>query len=149
MKHLDLVLPKGALVLIADGAKAILARNEGSSRTPNLGVIMTLQADPNPPDREHGRERPGRFQKGSGRRTAGEMPDRHEMAETSFLRHVAREFMRGEREIPGKGLVIIAPPKALAVLRDELGQTGNHILAEIPKDLTKHPLPEIEAMLAT
>jgi protein required for attachment to host cells len=45
-------------------------------------------------------------------------------------------------------IVLVAPPKTLAVLRETLGDALRpSLLAEIDKDLTKHPVHEIERLL--
>ena len=47
-----------------------------------------------------------------------------------------------------KTLVIVAPPRALADLRHAIhADVKSRIIAEIGKDLTKHPVDEIEKHL--
>ena len=46
--------------------------------------------------------------------------------------------------------MIVVPPKVLAEIRRDLSnETHRKVRAEIPKDLTHHPIPEIEALLAS
>ena len=45
-------------------------------------------------------------------------------------------------------LLKVAPPAALGVLRKALDrQVANHVIAEIGKDLTNQPVPDIERAL--
>jgi protein required for attachment to host cells len=47
-----------------------------------------------------------------------------------------------------KALIVVAPPKTLAELRDAFHPDVKAcVLAEINKDLTKHPIAEIEKHL--
>jgi protein required for attachment to host cells len=42
----------------------------------------------------------------------------------------------------------VAPPPTLAALRKQLdGKTQQRVVAEVGKDLTKHPVPEIARLL--
>mgnify|MGYP002135979083 CR=1 FL=1 len=60
--------------------------------------------------------------------------------------HDALEALARDREIPG--FVIVAPPRALADLRQSFGtDTKSRIMAEIDKDLTGHPIKDIEKHL--
>ena len=47
-------------------------------------------------------------------------------------------------------LVIIAPPKTLGVLRKKLHKEAERrILCEIPKEMTRRPIPDIEAIVVS
>jgi protein required for attachment to host cells len=60
---------------------------------------------------------------------------------------MAMEHLVRERNV--KALVVVAPPRTLADLRHAFGvDVKKRIIAEIDKDLTKHPIHEIEARLA-
>ena len=53
------------------------------------------------------------------------------------------------RATKAKALIVVAPPKTLAELRNAFHPDVKAcIIAEINKDLTKHPLDEIEKHLA-
>ena len=49
-----------AWILVADGEKYLVLRNEGSPAAPHLQVIRESEAE-NPPTREQGSDRPGRM----------------------------------------------------------------------------------------
>jgi len=56
--------------------------------------------------------------------------------------------LRAVQKRPSAKVIIVAPPRILAELRLRLSRLGPQIIAEIDKDLTNHPISEIEAMLA-
>ncbi|MGY3691692.1 protein required for attachment to host cells [Bradyrhizobium sp. USDA 3240] len=139
-------IPQNALVLVGDGRKALMLRNEGDERFPNLKAEIVFE-DQNPATYLQGTDRPGHFVKGivSGQRGAVEPTDWHELEEYRFTKRVARaaeEIVRSGKAI---ALVIVAPPRTLAQLRATLApDVRRYIIAEIPKDLTKRPVGEIE-----
>ena len=142
--------PRSTLwVAIADGAKALIAVNEGTRLRPSLRILKKTELD-NPPAREQGSDRPGRMpDTGTGQRSAMEETDWHDFAEERFAADFAR--MLNEAAAAGRfdKLVLIAPDRALGRLRPALDRTvADRLVAEHHKDLTKHPVPEIESVLA-
>ena len=59
----NIKLRHGMWVLVADGEKALFLRNQGDAQYPNLEVVRELHEE-NPPTREQGTDRPGRFNDG-------------------------------------------------------------------------------------
>lgn len=55
----DLQVPKGALILVGDGRKALFLRNKGAQTHIELTAERVLEQD-DPPTREQGTDRPGR-----------------------------------------------------------------------------------------
>lgn len=145
-----LKIPHDAFVFVGDGRKAIFLRNEGDEKFPNLKTEKVIEDDDNPPTHEQGTDKPGAFGKamGSGRRSAVEPADWHDLNEHRFARTVAgaiEQVMR-ERKVPA--LVIVAPPRTLADLRNALhADVAARVIAEVNKDLTRHPVSEIEKHL--
>ena len=144
-----LQIPHEAFIFIGDGRKALFLRNAGDERFPQL-ITERVFVDENPPAREHGSDRPGRAFKRAhtNRRGSMETTDWHELEEQRFARRVAAvmEGLVRERKVPA--LVIVAPPRTLADLRQAFHpDVKNRILAEVDKDLTKHPVGEIETHL--
>jgi protein required for attachment to host cells len=134
-------------VLVADGRKALVLRNEGDELYPNLQVERLLEAPPNPPTRDQGTDAPGRAMMG-GRRSAVDQTDWHAQAERAFVHDVAAMVAELCRREKVAGLVVVAPPRALADLRETLPEAVRRlVIAEVDKDLTKHPVHEIERHL--
>lgn len=145
-----LKIPHDAFVFVGDGRKAIFLRNEGDEKYPNLKTEKVFEDDDNPPTHEQGTDRPGALGKamGSGRRSSVETADWHDLNEHRFAKTVAgaiEQVMR-ERKVPA--LVIVAPPRTLADLRNALhADVAARVIAEVNKDLTRHPVSEIEKHL--
>lgn len=143
-------IPHDAFVFVGDGRKAIFLRNEGDEKFPNLKTEKVFEDDDNPPTHEQGTDKPGALGKtmGSGRRSTVEVADWHDLNEHRFAKTVAgaiEQVMR-ERKVPA--LVIVAPPRTLADLRNALhADVAARVIAEVNKDLTRHPVSEIEKHL--
>jgi protein required for attachment to host cells len=145
----EIHIPHDALILVGDGRKALFLRNHGDAKFPNLRVEHVF-LDPNPPTHEQGTDRPGRaFSGDGGRRSSMEGTDFHDLEEDRFARDVAAALEKVVRERKVKALIIVTPPRTLADLRHALHpDVKKCIIAEIAKDLTKHPVDEIEKHLA-
>jgi protein required for attachment to host cells len=141
-------IPHDAFVFVGDGRKALFLRNDGDDKFPNLKIEHVI-VDKNPPTRAQGADEPGRtFASAAPSRSTYEQTDWHELEEKNFARDVAGALARIVRERKIKALVVVAPPKTLAELRNAF-QTDvkGRIVAEVDKDLTKLPVYEIEKRL--
>jgi protein required for attachment to host cells len=146
-----LKIPHNAFVFVGDGRKALFLRNEGDEKFPNLKTESVFEDD-NPLNHEQGSERPGRVSKAldSGQRSAVEPVDWHHIEEHRFARKVAAAMERVLRARKVPALVVVAPPKTLADLRSAFhADVKSCIIAEIHKDLTKHPVGDIEKHLTS
>jgi protein required for attachment to host cells len=145
-------LPHDAWVLVGDGRRALVFQNEGSPDKPRLLVQKVFEAPANPATAEQGAERPGRVvssAEGGARRSAVEPTDWHEIAEARFARDVAAALAEAARAGRFDKLAVVAPPKTLAELREAFDEpVRKRIIGEVDKTLTKHPVPEIERLLA-
>ena len=142
----NLKIPRDGMIFVGDGRKALFLRNHGDAITPNLKVERVL-SHPNPPTREQGSDRPGRAFKGAGtnRRSGMETTDWHDLEEHRFAREVADALEEVVRANGAKSLIVVAPARTLAELRRAFhDDVKKKIIAEIDKDLTKHPVGEIE-----
>jgi protein required for attachment to host cells len=145
----NLKIPHNAFVFVGDGRKALFLRNDGDEKFPNLKTEKVLEEE-NPSSHEQGTERPGHISKGSqtGRRSAVEPTDWHDIEEHHFARMVAAALEQLVRTQKVKALIVVAPPKTLAELRNAFhSDVKARILSEINKDLTKHPIADIEQHL--
>ncbi|QKG70397.1 baeRF12 domain-containing protein [Erythrobacter mangrovi] len=139
----------GTIVLVADGAKLLLFRNEGDRK---YAVLETLSHDAieDAPTREHGTDTPGRTQSSIGdRRSSYGEPDWHSRSEDDFARHAAALCEQTAAAHPEAGIVVIATPRTLGELRKYYGrETARRLLAEIDKDLASHTTDDVIATLA-
>jgi len=147
MEHVH--IPTAALVLVSDGRRALFLRNKGTPRTPELIMERGLESE-NPPSREHGTDQPGRKHGADGvSRSAIEETDWHQQAEERFAAAVADTLYQMEHAQEFQDLVVIAPPKMLGDLRAKLHrEVADCVVAEVAKDLTGHPIPEITRLLS-
>ena len=145
-----LSIPHGAGVLIADGRKALILRNTGSPMAPKFETIQAIESSETRETHEIGTDRPGRVHESSTtRRSAMEQTDFHTQAEQRFAGLVAEAVQVQHGQGAFATLVLVAAPRTLAVLRDELSKAVQAaVVGELAKDLTNHPLPEIEKLLA-
>jgi protein required for attachment to host cells len=141
-------VPHNAFVFVGDGGKALVLRNDGDAQFLNLKAERVF-TDENPPTHEQGADRPGRSYSSVGAgRSSVTQTDWHALEEHRFAREVASALERVVRERGVETLIIVAPPRALADLRKAFhADVKRKIVAEIDKDLTKHPLYEIEKHL--
>ena len=140
-------LVKGALVLVVDGGRVLVMRNAGDALDPALEVVEH-RTHPNPANRDWLADAPGlAFSTGHpGRSTTGKA-DPHQASEDRFFEEAlvaAGELAQRE----AADLIVVAPPRALGILR--AGYTPAlraRLVAEIGKDLAKHPVDEIARLL--
>lgn len=145
---MDLRIPHDAWVVVCDARKALFLRNEGSVTLPKFEVEEVKEASVNPSSAQQGADRPGRIQNAVAPTSATEETNLHDLAETQFALATAAALMRANQSGRLRDMVLVAPPRVLAILRQHLDeQTLSRILAEIDKDLTKHTIHEIEQIL--
>ncbi|MFZ5616504.1 MAG: host attachment family protein [Pseudomonadota bacterium] len=134
-------------VAVADGEKAVILRNEDVDTKPSLRLVEAKEID-NPPAREQGAARPSRMNDGRAggvRKSAIELTDFHRLAKEQFARDFAARLNKAATAGAFDRLVIIAPPDTLGELRAHYSADLKKRLAgEIDRDLTKHPLADIE-----
>jgi len=142
-------LAHNSFVVVADGRKMMLLRNEGDAAYPNLEVV-DVDAQDNPADRDQSSDRPGRsFQSfGLGHRSAYQETDFHQLEEDRFAAGMAdilkQRALRGEFD----ALVVVAPPTTLGELRKHYHKAvTERLTGEVAKDLTGHPIDQIEQIL--
>ena len=82
MPH-HLKIPNGGVVLVCDGRKALILRNQGDELYPTLQVHDTAEAAGDPSATDHGNGTSARSASG-GHHSAIEPTDRHELAERRF-----------------------------------------------------------------
>jgi protein required for attachment to host cells len=146
MTHI--ALKHGLWVMVADGEKALFLRNEGDAKYPNFQVVHEMEQD-NPPTREQGSDRPGRYNDGpSAHRSAVDDTDWHRVGKERFADKIAERLYGMAHRGDFKEVVIIAPPLVLGEMRKKLHpEVSDKVMAEIPKTLTNHAVSDIETIL--
>lgn len=111
-------IPHGSWLLICDGAKALILRNQGDAELLNL--VPVVLSEHQPPTRDLGTDRQGRYQAHSGARSAMQETDWHDQAEEAFLAQITELLGDSMRDNGVTKLVLIAPPRVLGILRKRL-----------------------------
>jgi protein required for attachment to host cells len=135
-------------VVVCDGRKALILENAGDEKFPNLRC-REEHDHPDPPTRELGTAAPGKTHASVGTaRSAMEETDWHEQSEQRFLAWLAQHIDAAATRGEAKALIIVAPPRALGVLRHAYTPRVRAALkAEVDKDLVRSPIYEIEKQL--
>jgi protein required for attachment to host cells len=144
-----LKITQGEWVVVCDGAKALLLENVGDEKFANLKTQKVYEQE-DPKTHELGTDAPGRaFSSVGTARSSMEQTDWHTQAEERFLRTLAGHLDAAVQSGQIKSLIVIAPPRALGVLRHAYsGNLRNVLRAELDKDLVKLPVYAIEKHLA-
>ena len=142
-------LAHNTLVLVADGRKALFLRNEGDAVHPNL-IVEHAQDRVNPADRDQKSDAPGRASSGiGGRQDTMDEVDFHQQEEDRFAADLGAMLKSRALANDFEKLIIAAPAKTSGELRKHYHvEVENRLAGEITKDLTGHPLPEIEKALS-
>ncbi len=132
-----MLLPQGTIVAVADGEKFNLFQNTGDEANPALTALPEADVES--------------VNKGSGasHQSSSSNPDESKAAEDGFAGGIAD--LLNKRVLDGKiaDLVIIAAPRTLGELRKSYHKKLSEVLrGEISKDLTGHPLHDIEKTIA-
>ena len=143
-----IALKSGLWLMVADGEKALFLKNEGDTTYPNFEVVREI-GQSNPPTREQGSDRPGRFNDGpSAHRSAVADTDWHKVGKMRFADEIAERLYTMAHRGDFKEILLIAPPLVLGELRKKLHQeVSDRIVGEIPKTLTNHAVFDIEKLL--
>ncbi len=148
-KEKAMQVPHRSFVVVADGKKMLFFRNEGDSEYPKLEVERKREQE-NPADRDQKTDSPGRTFDASGGagRSAYQETDFHQLEEDRFAAETADLLRKRALNNDFESLIIVAPPKTLGELRKHYHKEVEKRLAgEIAKDLTGHPVAEIEKIL--
>ena len=164
-------IPHDAFVLVADGRKMLFLRNEGDAVQPNLQV-EAKQIHPNPKDSDQKRDASGTAsstQSGPGApsvarngsmhaqgggaqfapaRGTFEETDFHQLEEDRFAAETAEMLRKRALSNDFDKLIVVAPPKTLGELRKHYHkEVSSRVVGELDKDLTGHPVDQIERLL--
>jgi len=164
-------VPHDAFVMVVDGRKMLFFRNEGDADFPHL-VVDHAEAHPNPKNSNQktdaaggasstqaGANAPGSAVGGDRHAMGGVAqfaPSRGSMAETDFHQQEEDRFAAETADFLKKramahefeSLIVVAPPRTLGELRKHYHkEVSDRLVGELDKDLTGHPVPEIEAAL--
>ena len=147
-----MALPNQALVFVTDGRKMLFFRNNGDENQIDLRTEAHDERE-DAYDRDLKTDAPGNAatgMKGGGdtHRPAYSETDFHQMGEDNWVKDAAEELKKRALRNDFDALVIIAPPKALGVLRKELHkEVEKRIILTLNKEMSGRPVPDIEELL--
>ena len=135
-------------VVVCDGAKALVLENAGDAAMPDLKTREVYEQK-TPATHELGTDAPGRASGVDGKnRSAVGQTDWHDRNERAFLEDLAKRLDAKIHAGDVKSIVLIAPPRALGVLRAAYSpMLKEAVRIEIDKDLVGVPVHEIEKRL--
>jgi len=142
------LIPHNSVVLVADGRKMLFLRNEGDNEFPNL-IVESAQEQDNPATRDQATDAAGGASSTQGAaRSSFEPTDFHQIEEDRFAAQAADLLKRRALANDFDSLIVVAPPRTLGELRKHYHkEVSNRLAGEIDKDLTGHPIPDIEKAL--
>jgi protein required for attachment to host cells len=140
----NLKIDGGEWVVVCDGARALVLENVGDRKYPDLRTKEVYKHEA-PATRAIGTDKPGRaFSSSGARRSAVQQTDWHDQEEQHFLAGLAARLDKAVLGGETKALIVVAPARALGVLRKEFSQNVTRAMrAEIEKDYVKMPVDEI------
>ena len=143
-----MALPNNALVLVLDGRKTLFFRNNGDENQIDLRTEAHDERDDRK-DREIRTDAPGTVQQSAGYgHSTYEETDFKQQEEDRWVKDAAEELKVRVLRNDFDALAIIAPPKALGVLRKELHkEVERRIVCTINKEMSGRPIPDIEALI--
>lgn len=141
-------LANGSWVVVADGEKFLIFRNNGDESFLDLRVLREAEIE-NPPSRDQGSDRPGRRHGAApGVRGAVADTDWHRLEKARFARTLAERLDAWAEAGRFDALVLVAEPRTLGALRPRIGPgVRARLTGELAKDLTGMPVDEIERAL--
>jgi protein required for attachment to host cells len=141
-------LPHNALVLVADGRKMLFFRNQGDENQIDLRT-EAHDARKDRKDREIKADAPGVTKQSFGfGRSTYEEPDFQQQEEDRWIKDAAEELKARVLRNDFDALAIVAPPKALGILKKCLHkEVERRILCTVNKEMSGRPVPDIEALL--
>lgn len=141
-------LPHNSVVLVADGRKMLFLRNDGDATHPNL-IVEHAEEQNNPATGEQATDRAGTASSSQGgARSSVEPTDFHQIEEDRFAASAADMLKRRALSNDFESLIIVAPPRTLGEMRKHYHKAvSERLTGEIDKDLTGHPIAQIEKLL--
>jgi protein required for attachment to host cells len=145
---MSMPLPHNALVLVADGRKMLFFRNHGDENQIDLRT-EAHDARRDRMDREIKSDAPGTMKQSGGfGRPAMEETDFHQQEEDRWIKDAAEELKKRALRHDFEALAIVAPPRALGVLKKKLHkEVERRIVCTVNKEMSGRPIPDIEALL--
>ncbi|CAA9521951.1 MAG: hypothetical protein AVDCRST_MAG09-2194 [uncultured Sphingomonas sp.] len=144
-------IPNSALVLVIDGRKMLFFRNQGDENQIDLRTEAHDERDDADYNREIKTDAQGTASTSAGMgRPSMEETDFKQQEEDNWVKEAAENLRMRALKNDFQHLCIIAPPKALGVLRKELHkEVEKRVVCSINKEMSGRPIPDIEALIVS
>jgi protein required for attachment to host cells len=141
-------LQHDGFVVVADGEKMLLFRNQGDAEFPHLELVEQDQQESRA-NRDLRRDIPGRsFSSVGPGRSAYDEADSRQISEDRFAGETADMLNRMALEDRFRALIVVAPPRTLGELRRYYhAELERRLVGEVAKNLTNVPVNEIERVV--
>ncbi|MFL6795478.1 MAG: host attachment family protein, partial [Sphingomicrobium sp.] len=135
--------------LVADGRKMLFFRNHGDENQIDLRTEAHDARRYQRKDRDIKTDAPGAVKQSFGfGRSTYEEPDFQQQEEDRWIKDAAEELKARVLRNDFDALAIIAPPKALGVLKKCLHkEVEKRLVCTVNKEMSGRPVPDIEALL--
>jgi protein required for attachment to host cells len=142
-------LPHNALVLVADGRKMLFFRNHGDESQIDLRTESHDARRYQRKDREIKTDAPGTAKQSFGfGRSTYEEADFQQQEEDRWIKDAADELKARVLRNDFDAVAIVAPPKALGVLKKCLHkEVQKRVVCTVNKEMSGRPVPDIEVLL--
>ena len=145
-----MTLPNNALILVADGRKALFLRNQGDEQQIDLRTASHRTREDRK-DSDIKTDAAGQSPAPGGSGLPGgtmDEPDFHQQEEDRFARDLAEKINAMALAGQFDALVVVAPARTMGELRPLWHkEVSARILGEHVKEMTDRPIPDIEALL--
>lgn len=144
-----MALPNNALVLVVDGRKMLFFRNHGDENQIDLRTEAHDEREDRK-DRDIKTDAPGTVQQSAGYgHSTYEETDFKQQDEDRWVKDAADDLKVRALRNDFDALAIVAPPKALGVLRKQLHkEVERRIVCTVNKEMSGRPIPDIEGLIA-
>jgi len=141
-------LPHNALVLVADGRKMLFFRNRGDENQIDLRT-ESHDARQDRKERYFRTDAPGTVKQSFGfGHSTYEETDFQQQEEDRWIKDAAEELKKRALRNDFDALAVVAPPKALGVLKKCLHtEVQKRIVCIVNKEMSGRPIPDIEVLL--
>lgn len=144
-------IPNNALVLVIDGRKMLFFRNQGDQNQIDLRTEAHDEREDADFDRELKTDAQGSASPSAGfGRDTMEETDFKQQEEDNWVKEAAEKLRKRALRNDFDHLCIVAPPKALGVLRKALHkEVEKRVVCTINKEMSGRPIPDIEALITS
>lgn len=142
-----MLVSHGAMIMVMDGAKMSLFRNQGKDFSADLELIEREEKY-TASTTELGADKPGRsFNSKRQNRSSYESTEYHKVEEDDFAK-AATEKLNGLAQQSNLDFIVVAAPRVLGVMRQHYSANlRKRLVAEIDKDYAGRPALEIAKLL--